>query len=188
MSTPPTPAPSSWEESANASRRISSTGLVSPTSTIRSAIAGESRLTSSPTSTETEATGAAPAHPTQAEDLWNEVGYYMINVSDLEASASFFAGPFGWQFAEPNDSPAGGRGRHVESPIVPFGLHAGGTPVETALIHPYFRVRDLAEAVARVAELGGTVISQEAYASGGGAVCDDPTGIRFDLWQPAEGY
>jgi len=134
-----------------------------------------------------EAAAGAP-HPTQAEDLWNEVGYYVINVNDLEASASFFGGLFGWQFAEPNDSPDGGRARHVESSIVPFGLHAAADGAPTDFIRPYFRVRDLGEATAKVVELGGTVISVDEYTSGGGAVCEDPTGLRFDLWKPADGY
>lgn len=140
------------------------------------------------TDAESETEAATPAHSTQAEDLWNEVGYYVINVNDLEASASFFGGLFGWQFAEPNDSPDGGRARHVESSIVPFGLHASADGAPTELIHPYFRVRDLTESTAKVTELGGTVISLNESASGGGAECEDPTGLRFDLWKPADGY
>ena len=136
------------------------------------------------------AAGASPsAHPvpTQAQDLWNEVGYYVINVPEIEPARAFWGGLFGWQFADNNESPDGGTGAHVESGVVPFGLHAGASPA-TETWHPYFRVRDLQAAVARVRELGGTVESIDDYASGGNAVCRDDQGVRFDLWTPTDGY
>ena len=130
----------------------------------------------------------APAGPTQAQDLWNEVGYYVINVPQLEPAMTFWSGLLGWEFAESreaHDTP--GEYAHVESSTVPFGLHGGGDTTPTW--QPYIRVRDLDAAVARVRELGGTVESVEhGYDSGGGAVCFDDQGTRFELWQPAEGY
>ena len=40
----------------------------------------------------------------------------------------------------------------------------------------------------RVRELGGTVLSEETYPSGGSAACLDDQGVPFTLWQPAPGY
>ncbi len=41
---------------------------------------------------------------------------------------------------------------------------------------------------ARVRELGGTVVSETTYDSGGNVVCRDDQGREFQLWQPAPGY
>ncbi len=41
---------------------------------------------------------------------------------------------------------------------------------------------------ARVRELGGTVVSEATYDSGGNVVCRDDQGREFQLWQPAPGY
>ena len=52
----------------------------------------------------------------------------------------------------------------------------------------YFRVDDLAAAVARVRELGGEADEVADYESGGGVSCRDPQGLPFELWKPAPGY
>jgi uncharacterized glyoxalase superfamily protein PhnB len=125
---------------------------------------------------------------TQAQDLWDEVGYYVLNVPELEPALRFYGELLGWRFAEPRPATEGtGRYAHVESSTVPFGIHGGsGSDVEW---DPYLRVRDLRSMVAKVRELGGTVESEEyGYESGGNAVCRDDQGVRFQLWQPAEGY
>jgi uncharacterized glyoxalase superfamily protein PhnB len=121
---------------------------------------------------------------TQARDLWNEVGYYVIGIEDLDRAMSFYGGLFGWQFAEPGTSPDGERTAHVESSKVPFGICEGDRP----FISPYFRVADLEAATARVRELGGQVLDVQRWASGGGASCRDDQGTAFELWEPAEGY
>jgi uncharacterized glyoxalase superfamily protein PhnB/predicted enzyme related to lactoylglutathione lyase len=131
---------------------------------------------------------AGPPGPTQAQDLWDEVGYYVINVPRLAPALAFWGGLLGWEFAEARPAAEGtGDYAHVENSVVPFGIH-GGSGKDVAW-DPYLRVRDLRAAVARVRELGGTVESEEyGYESGGTAVCRDDQGTRFQLWQPAEGY
>ncbi len=129
-------------------------------------------------------TEPAPATNTQAADLWNEVGYYVIGIEDLDRAMSFFGGLFGWQFGDPGTSPDGERTAHVESSKVPFGICEGDRP----FVSPYFRVADLEAATARVRELGGEVLEVQQYASGGNATCVDDQGTRFELWQPGEGY
>jgi uncharacterized glyoxalase superfamily protein PhnB len=134
-----------------------------------------------------DAAASGPPGPTQAQDLWNEIGYYVINVPRLEAARRFWGGLFGWTFAESNPASDGpGEYADVESGQVPFVLHGGGT--STDVWHPHFRVRDLGEAVAKVRDLGGTVESENLYESGSNAVCVDDQGVRFELWQPADGY
>ena len=41
---------------------------------------------------------------------------------------------------------------------------------------------------AKVRDLGGTVVSEATYDSGGSVVCRDDQGREFQLWQPAPGY
>ena len=121
---------------------------------------------------------------TQATDLWNEVGYYVLGISDIDRGMTFFGGLFGWRFAEPGQSPDGERSVHVESSTVPFGLSEGDRP----FVSPYFRVADLDAAAARVLELGGEVLEVQQSASGDSATCIDDQGTRFELWQPRDGY
>ena len=135
--------------------------------------------------------GPATERSTQADDLWNEVGYYTIQVPEIVAARRFWGGLFGWEFAHDTDAPDGGIGTHVENSIVPLGLHARhGAASETTegTIHPYFRIRDLDAAVARVRELGGSIETITQHASGGNATCRDDQGVPFELWQPSEGY
>lgn len=122
---------------------------------------------------------------TQAQDLWDEVGYYVISRPDLDRAKAFYRGLFGWEFAPENETPSGRRAAHVTSSRVPFGLT---DDTELGPIKPWFRVRDLEAAVARVRELGGEVVNVERYASGGAAVCRDDQGVEFDLHEPAPGY
>jgi uncharacterized glyoxalase superfamily protein PhnB/catechol 2,3-dioxygenase-like lactoylglutathione lyase family enzyme len=127
--------------------------------------------------------GSVPASP-QADDLWNEVGYYTLAVGDLDRARAFYGELFGWRFAEENISPYGDRAAHVESSRVPFGIR--GRTGE--FVEPYFRVADLDAAIATVERLGGTVESVTQYDSGGNAVCLDDQGRRLNLWQPRPGY
>lgn len=128
---------------------------------------------------------------TQAQDLWNEVGYYTVTVADVDAARRFYGELLGWEFEQTNVAPDGGRGAHVRNSRVPFGLHQPGSedyPFGPGQLHPYIRVSDLEAAVRKVEELGGTVVSVEQYTSGGNATCLDDQGARFELWQPTEGY
>ena len=67
----------------------------------------------------------------------------------------------------------------------PGGIAGGQATPGTSL---YLRVDDLPAAVARVRELGGQVLAEGAYASGGDAECLDDQGVPFHLWSPAPGY
>ena len=66
--------------------------------------------------------GRRPGRPFRAEDLFDEIGYYVLGRADLDRAKAFYGSVFGWRFAEENPTPDGFRGAHVESSKVPFGL------------------------------------------------------------------
>jgi uncharacterized glyoxalase superfamily protein PhnB len=127
----------------------------------------------------------APGPEFRAEDLFEEIGYYVLGRPDLDAAKSFYGAVFGWRFAEENTTPGGFRGAHVESSLVPFGVT---DDPEIQRWHPWFRVRDLDATLGRVRAEGGEVLEVTEYASGGGARCRDSQGVEFDVYQPAPGY
>ncbi len=132
------------------------------------------------------ATRGGEGEPFLATELWNEVGYYTIAVPDPARARAFYNGLFGWDLPEPDRTNAGYLGMHNHSTKIPMGV-INETAGERAT-RLFFRVHDLDAAVARVLELGGTVVSADRYDSGGNAVVRDDQGYEFDLWQPAEGY
>ncbi len=123
--------------------------------------------------------------PFRAEDLYEEIGYYVLGRADLDRAKAFYGAVFGWHFAEENATPHGFRSAHVDSSLVPFGL------TEDPSIrpwHPWFRVRDLDATLARIRSAGGEVVEVNRHDSGGGAQCVDDQGVEFEVYQPAPGY
>ncbi len=121
----------------------------------------------------------APAAATPA--LAPSIGYFTVDVPDGPRAAAFYGALLGW-------SPRVGSqpgGFHVEN-IAPPGGIAGGADGPSITV--YFRVPELAPYVARVRELGGEVLTEDVYPSGGSATCRDDQGVTFMLWQPAPGY
>jgi len=106
----------------------------------------------------------------------NELGYFTLPVKDLARAKRFYGELFGWEFEESG---------HVANTKFPLGLSANG-PAE--LPNVYIRVDNIDAAAARVSELGGTVRTRNTYPSGLNAVCVDPDGTVFSLWQPAPGF
>ena len=122
---------------------------------------------------------AAPDQ-SRPSDRPGDLGYFTIDVPDVDAAAEFFSSLFGWTLEQGDIE----EGRHIASIAPPGGIN-GGRPVGFSA---YFRVDDLEAAVARVRELGGEVLSVTEYRSGGNASCRDPQGVPFELWKPAPGY
>jgi uncharacterized glyoxalase superfamily protein PhnB len=114
-----------------------------------------------------------------------EVGYYVLGTPDVDRAAAFYGALFGWTAEPAADSATGHRYRHVSNVKLPMGLHDDPDDVSP---HLYFRVDDLPAMVAKVRELGGTVVEVTDYASGGNAECIDDQGTHFSLWKPAPGY
>jgi uncharacterized glyoxalase superfamily protein PhnB len=114
--------------------------------------------------------GASPQRPIQ-------LGYFTIHTDDIAAAASFYSKLFGWSV-----DPATG---HVDNCDLPFGFEDQYSEGDYRL---WLTVRDPEPVLARLAELGGTVVTDEEYPSGRGIECRDDQGRRFDLHQPAPGY
>ncbi len=94
---------------------------------------------------------------------------------DSERARRFWTGLLGVHLAERH--PSEGVGWQTRSGEAEFGLHPRGRgPGDTVSI-PYLAVPDLAEALARVPELGGTVI----HPSERWAICKDSEGSPFGL-------
>jgi len=106
-----------------------------------------------------------------------QLGYYTIHTDDIATAAAFYSRLFGWSV-----DPESG---HVDNCDLPFGFEnqypEGG-------YHLWMTVDDPEPLLARLAELGGTVVADVEYASGRGIECRDDQGHRFDLHQPAPGY
>jgi predicted enzyme related to lactoylglutathione lyase/mannose-6-phosphate isomerase-like protein (cupin superfamily) len=90
-------------------------------------------------------------------------------------AARFYAALFGWSIHE-----MGNDNFWAQTPSVTVGIHPGD---EDRNMVPYFEVDDLAVAVARVRELGGTAPgpSDETPGFGTFVECRDPQGVRFGL-------
>jgi len=109
------------------------------------------------------------------------LGYFTINVPDGARAAAFYSALLGWD-ARPGSQP---DGFHIENISPPGGIAGSAEAPGTTI---YLRVDDVTAAAARVRELGGTVLSETTYPSGGNASCLDDQGVPFELWQPAPGY
>jgi uncharacterized protein len=109
-----------------------------------------------------------------------------IEQGDLEAAKRFYGGLFRWTFvdAAPPDAPvryvvAQLDGQDVAG-LAGTGVGGAGTSWNT-----YVAVSDADSAAARVEKAGGRVLQPPAPAGGAGrwAVCTDPAGVEFRLWQ-----
>jgi uncharacterized glyoxalase superfamily protein PhnB/predicted enzyme related to lactoylglutathione lyase len=127
----------------------------------------------------------APAPAFRADDLFDEIGYYVLGRPNLDRAKAFYGSVFGWRFAEENPTPDGFRGAHVESSKVPFGL---ADDPGIGAWQPYIRVTDLPATLDRIRAAGGEVLEQHTYGSGPNARCRDDQGVEFDLYQPNAGY
>jgi predicted enzyme related to lactoylglutathione lyase len=118
----------------------------------------------------------------EGSDMPVELGYFTISVSDVKRAKGFYGRLFGWAFEPAAESESYA---HVANTKLPLGLNAG-EPADLRSF--YFRVDDIAAAIALVRELGGSVDGPHASPSGLGAACEDDQKTRFSLWQAAEGY
>jgi uncharacterized glyoxalase superfamily protein PhnB len=107
-----------------------------------------------------------------------QLGYYTLGSGDPAGTRTFFSALFGWVF---EGEPAGGG--HIAGSDPPGGVEPNGAPSTI-----YFRVGDIEAYARRVRDLGGTATQVVEYPSGRNVVCQDPTGVAFMLWEPAEGY
>ena len=109
---------------------------------------------------------------------------------DAEAAAAFYSSLFGWDLEDA--MPPGSAGKYLIA-----RLHGGdvaaiaslpeGTP-PMATWNTYVWVESADEAAAKVLEAGGRVVMDPFDVIGAGrmAVCTDPEGAAFRVWQAKE--
>lgn len=150
-----------------------STQIATPTpEEITAAMGGFMVVSSAPYAPLPEPATAAPV----------ELGYFTLGFTDTAMASRFYRELFGWQTEQ---GAVGADYAHVSNTKLPLGFTPEGVDSPPTL---YFRVDDAEAYAARVRELGGTVISETTYDSGGDVVCRDDQGREFHLWRPAPGY
>ena len=104
-----------------------------------------------------------------------QLTYWVLPVADEAKAVAFFGDVMGWTWSDPGEA----GGRHVlESE--PWGGIAPSDRVSTATLA--FGVADMAVAVARIRELGGTAEDPVHSPHGLWAECTDDQGTRFALF------
>jgi predicted enzyme related to lactoylglutathione lyase len=96
---------------------------------------------------------------------------------DPERARRFWTGLLDAELEARTDGEGEGWQTHSEAP--PIGIHARGPGPGDSFSLPYFTVGDMAEALDRVAKLGGTVVHSGAQ----WAICKDSEGSPFGLAQ-----
>ena len=107
---------------------------------------------------------------------------------DPAAAAGFYGDLFGWRFAD--RVPAGSPVRYLvgrldEHDVAGIGSDPAAVPA-TPTWDTYVSVASADEAAARVREAGGAVLAPpfDVLDDGRMAVCADPAGAPFRLWEP----
>jgi predicted enzyme related to lactoylglutathione lyase len=103
---------------------------------------------------------------------------------DPAAAQAFYGGLFGWEFEDV--MPAAAPGSYFLARLDGQDVAAIAPGTATPAWNTYVAVDDAGVAAADVARLGGSVVSapEDAGPAGRSAVCADPQGARFRLWQP----
>jgi uncharacterized protein len=106
--------------------------------------------------------------------------------ADIDASVSFYADLFGWEFEEPGGEETGGyrRARFEGDDVA--ALMPKFKADEPQMWNTHISVADAAATAAKVVAAGGSVIHEpvEVPNLGTAAVCKDPEGAVFAIWQP----
>jgi predicted enzyme related to lactoylglutathione lyase len=111
--------------------------------------------------------------------------HFEIPADDVERAKKFYGELFGWEFS----TTSGFEGYWVFNTGDPEqdaggGLMARQSPDQVGLVN-YFGVESVADTLAKVEELGGTVIMPKSPVPGMGwfAMCLDPEGNQFAFFQ-----
>ncbi len=107
-----------------------------------------------------------------------------IGVNDTDAAARFYGGLFGWDVAPAPPETGGYRMAMLRGePVAGVGPQMNPGPPAWAT---YFSVEDVHATASKVTELGGQILMppMDILDVGKMAVCMDPTGAAFSLWQP----
>jgi predicted enzyme related to lactoylglutathione lyase len=109
---------------------------------------------------------------------------------DPEAATEFYSGLFGWEFQDsmPPDSPGSYFIASLkEKAVAAVGAQPEGAPPEP-MWNTYVSVASADETAQKVRDAGGTIISEpfDVMDAGRMAVCTDPEGAAFCIWQSEE--
>lgn len=134
--------------------------------------------------TMSEATTPSPGHSNidYLADLdgVSNLFYFSLPAPDIDRAKAFYGAVLGWRVA------GGSLGGHVVNVTPPGGLDPTATTTDTQTV--YLTVFDLDAAMAKVQELGGTVVHTVDYDTGRTAVCRDNQGTMFCLQEPSDDY
>lgn len=101
--------------------------------------------------------------------------------ADTARSRAFWGALFDWQFTEVAGSPAEYFHTRINEEQ---GVAVSSIEPERRGIRPYFEVDDIDAYIVRIAELRGEVYEKMPVSgSGWFALCRDPHGNQFGLWQ-----
>lgn len=121
-----------------------------------------------------EMTSYAPGTPS-----WVDIG-----VPDIAAAAAFYADLFGWDIPEGDPAAGGYRLAHLRGrPVAGIGPQQNpGPPMWTT----YIATADVDASCTAVTGAGGQILvpAMDVMDQGRMAVCTDPAGAVFSLWQP----
>jgi len=103
--------------------------------------------------------------------------------SDTGAAREFWGALFDWQFTEVPGAPAEYFHTRINAEQ---GVAVSSIEPDRRGIRPYFEVDDIDAYIVRITELRGEVYEKmEVPGSGWFALCRDPHGNQFGLWQNA---
>jgi uncharacterized protein len=103
---------------------------------------------------------------------------------DLPAASRFYSGLFGWTLTDA--ARPGASGSYLIATLDgPDAAAVGATSADAAVWNTYIAVSDADASAAAVTAAGGTVVSAPSDVGPAGrvAICVDPVGVGFRLWQ-----
>lgn len=123
----------------------------------------------------------------QGTFLWNE-----LLTDDQPTAGTFYSDLFDWQHREVDAGPLGTytlfqrNGHDVAGMMNPTAHDYAGSPPPRWIA--YIGVDDAAQTVARVADLGGTVLEPPNHVPGVGTICmfKDPVGALVYMMEPEQ--
>jgi predicted enzyme related to lactoylglutathione lyase len=106
-----------------------------------------------------------------------------VSQPDLDPARQFYGELFGWTFE--TVTPPGAPSEYVIAKLGGRDVAGLSGGEETSAWHTYVAVDDADAQAALVAKAGGSVLSEPADAgpAGRSAICADPSGAQFRLWQ-----
>lgn len=126
---------------------------------------------------------------TMQEVRTGTIDWVELTTPDIDTAAAFYTGLFGWDYDKPGERWLANVEGHKAAGIEPQPTTIGDMPLPGSWTI-YIRVEDLGETVAKVDELGGTVVDPPTDVPEGwrAATVADPTGASFALVQASPDF